>query len=360
MSLNLTINTVEFNDVDGINLVFIGDGFTASQQSLYETKVQTAVEDFFTFEPFDSHREKFNIYSIPTVSNEAGISYITHPKNPITPIIKDTYLGAYFNEGGMIRLTSFAKKQEVEEILTRQFKNRVFLILICNTPTYGGSGMFPDKEFMTVTQITMETQYGKFKELMMHEFGHSFCGLADEYGGNCTTDRPDDWSLPAYDRPNVTQDAVNDRKWDGIISNPQYILGANYCNNKWYRSSNQGLMRGWFEPGTLDEKHNELGVYLTNKRIEQEMLLNKKTITYIDNENVDSSTKLHSKFRKNKKTDIKRDIRINSDVVITAKRTFCRTLYINKGCSLIVSEGCYLYYDELINNGQLIVNGMTI
>ena len=360
MSLSLTINTIEYKGSDAINLVFIGDGFTASQQTLYNNKVQSAIADFFTFEPFDSQRDSFNIYSIPTVSNEAGISYLTHPNNPITEVVKDTYLGSYFNEGGMIRLTSFTKKEEVEEILTREFKNRVFLILICNTPTYGGSGMFPDKKFLTVTQITMETQYGKFKELMMHEFGHSFCGLADEYGGNCTTDKPNDFSLPEYDRPNVTKDIVNERKWDGIVQNPQYILGANYCNSEWYRSSNQGLMRGWFEPGTLDEKHNELGVYLTNKRIEQEILLNKKTITYIDNELVSVRSNIHSKFRKNKRIDRKRDIRINSDVVINSKLTICRTLYINKGCSLTVNSGCYIYYDELVNNGIFINNGETI
>lgn len=361
MSLNLTINTIEYNDINGINIVFIGDGFTASQQSIYNSKVQSAINGFFTFEPFDTQRNKFNIYSIPTISNEAGISYLSHPKNPIVEVIKDTYLGAYFNEGGMIRLTSFTKKQEVEEILTREFKNRVFLVLICNTGTYGGSGMFPDNKFLTVTQITMETQYNKFNELMMHEFGHSFCGLADEYGGNCTTDKPDDFSLPEYDRPNVTSDNINNRKWDGIISNPQYILGANYCNSEWYRSSNQGLMRGWFEPGTLDEKHNELGIYLTNRRIEQEVLLNRKTTTYIDNDDVDESTSdIHPKFRSNRNIERKRDIRINSDVIISARLTICRTLYINKGCSLTLNEGCYLHYDELINNGEFIINGITI
>lgn len=356
MALNLTINTIEYNDPDGINIVFIGDGFTSAQQTTYHNKVTSAVTDFFTFEPFDVHRNKFNIYSIPTVSNQDGISYLSHPKNPITPIVRDTFLGSYFNEGGMIRLTSFTKKVEVEEELTRVFKNRVFLILICNTPTYGGSGMFPDKKFLTVTQITMETQYGKFKELMMHEFGHSFCGLADEYGGNCTTDKPDDFSLPEYDRPNVTRDNVNNRKWDNLVSNPQYILGANYCNSEWYRSSNQGLMRGWFEPGTLDEKHNELGVILTTNRILEEYDMNKKVVTLIDNEIVEENTPLIWKFR-HRNSSKKKDLRINSNVTLSSRSTICKTLYINKGCTLTVERGCLLYYDEIINQGELIYLG---
>lgn len=363
MSLDLAskLVTLEYNNPDGINIVFMGDGFTASQQATYNSKVQTAINGFFTFEPFSTRRGEFNIYSIPTISNESGISYITHPNNPITAVIKDTFLGAYFNEGGMIRLTSFTKKEEVELELTRMFSNRVFVILICNTGTYGGSGMFPDDKFMTVTQITMETQYNTFKELMMHEFGHSFCGLADEYGGNCTTDKPADFSLPIYDRPNVTIDAVNIRKWDGIVQNPQYILGANYCDSMWYRSSEVGLMRGWFVGGTLlDEKHNELGVYLTNKRINEEILSNTRTITYIDDDNVDSNTIMIAKFRRRDNNLNKKDVRINSDVVIRARMSIFKTVYINKGCSLTVNSGSYIYYDRLVNNGTFINNGTLL
>lgn len=347
--MELDILTIDFKHKDAINIVFIGDGFTSGETATYHAKVDNAISGFFTFEPFSNNRDKFNIYSIPTVSNESGISYKTHPDNPITEVIKDTFLGSYFNRGGMIRLTGFDKHEEVEIELTKRFKNRVYLILISNTGTYGGSGQFPDNEFMAVTHVTMETQYGKFKELMMHEFGHSFCGLADEYGGNCTTDRPANWALPLYDRPNVTIDAVNDRKWDNILTNPQYILGANYCNSTWYRSSNQGLMRGWFEAGTLDEKHNELGVYLSQKRIDEEIVLNKKTKTYIKNE------KLNTRYDLNEKNNYKalRNIRINSDVTFN-KTVICNSIYINKGCKLTIGKGATLRYKNIINNGELI------
>ncbi len=359
MSLDLAskLITLEYNGPDGINIIFMGDGFTASQQEAYTTKVETAVNAFFSFEPFDTRRSEFNIYSIPTVSNEAGISYITHPNNPIAPVVKDTFLGAYFNKGGMIRLTSFTKKEEVELELTRMFTNRVFVILICNSPTYGGSGMFPDDKFMTVTQITMETQYNTFKEIMMHEFGHSFGGLGDEYGGNCGSDKPESFTVQGYDRPNVTLDPINDRKWDGIVQDPQYILGANYCNSMWYRSTDVGLMRGWFVGGTLlDEKHNELGIYLLNKRINEEVLSNKKTITYIDDDDVETDTRMIAKFRR-RTNDAKKDVRINSDVVIRAKLSIFKTIYINKGCTLTVESGSYIYYDRMVNNGTFIMNG---
>ncbi len=347
--MDLNITTIEYKHQDAINLIFIGDGFTSGQTATYHAKVQTAVSSFFTFEPFSNHRDKFNIYSIPTVSVDSGISYITHPNNPITPVVKNTFLGSYFNRGGMIRLTGFDKYDELEEELTKHFKNRVFVILISNTPTYGGSGEFPEGKFMTVTHITMETQYNTFDKLMMHEFGHSFCGLADEYGGNCTSDRPANWSLPMYDRANVTDDIVNKRKWDGILTNPQYYLGANYCNSTWYRSSNQGLMRGWFEPGMLDEKHNELGIYLSQKRIEEELVSNKKTITYIENEILKSRYELKEK---NNHKALK-NIRINSNVTFN-KNIICNSLFINKGCTLTIGQGVTVRYKNIINNGELI------
>lgn len=358
MSMNLTINTIEINDIDnGINLVFIGDGFTSSEQQDYHDKVTYAIDSFFTFEPFDLYRDKFNIYSIPTISNESGISYITHPKNPITEVIKDTFLGSYFNRGGMIRLAGFSRNDELEAELTRLFKNRIYLILISNTGTYGGSGQFPDDVYMPVTHITMETQYNRFKELMMHEFGHSFCGLADEYGGNCTSDRPDNWKLPLYDRPNVTNDIVTNRKWDSIVSNPQYFEGANYCNSGWWRSTQSSLMRGWFEPNTIaDEKFNEVSIYHTIKRITDEYKMNKRTVTFLENDYVD--VRMNSVYRKLLKG--RKDIRISSDVIIDSNRIICGNLYINKGCSLEIKEGSVIVYHRLINNGTLINNGRMI
>lgn len=353
MPLDLNITTIDFNHKDAINIVFIGDGFTSAQTATYHAKINSAINDFFSFEPFTGNRDKFNIYSIPTVSVDSGISIKSHPNNPLTPVVKNTFLGAYFNEGGMIRLTSFDKKEELEIELTRRFKNRPFVILISNASTYGGSGMYPDDRFMTVTQITMETQYNTFKEIMMHEFGHSFCGLADEYGGNCVSDKPVNFSLPLYDRPNVTNDIVNKRKWDNIVLNPQYIEGANYCNTGWWRSSQSSLMRGWFESGTLlDQQFNELSKYHIQKRIEEEIASNKKTKTYINNEIVKDRYNL--KKRNNYKA--LRNIRINSDVVFD-KSMICNSLFINKGCSLTINKGVTVRYKKIINNGTLINNG---
>ena len=86
--MELNITNIEINDIDnGINLVFIGDGFTSTQQQLYHDKITYAVQSFFEFVPFNEYRNKFNIYSIPTISNESGISYKTHPNNPITEVI---------------------------------------------------------------------------------------------------------------------------------------------------------------------------------------------------------------------------------------------------------------------------------
>lgn len=351
MSLNLTINQLEFNREDGINLVFIGDGFTSAQQTAYHNKVQVAINGMFSFNPFNQFRNYFNIYSIPTVSNESGISTITHPNNPVTPVIKDTFLGAYFNEGGMIRLTSFTKKEELEIELTKVFKNRVFVILICNTPTYGGSGMFPDDKFLTITQVTMETQYNTFKELLIHEFGHSFCGLADEYGGNCMSDKPANFALPLYDRPNVTNDIVNNRKWDNIVENPQYVEGANYCNTGWWRSSVSSIMRNWFEPGTLlDQQFNDVSVYHIIKRIRDEFKLAKKTDTYLGvniiNNRYNLLLRLSSFLSSN------RNIRVNGILTVN-KPISCTNLWINKGAILIIGPGGGIRCKKMINNGVI-------
>lgn len=352
MALELNPITIQYNGEHAINLVFIGDGFTINEQIAYQNKVGVAIDGMFTFEPFNSLKSFFNIYSVPTISNDSGISVVTHPNNPVTPVVKDTYLGGYFNEGGLARLTSFTKKVELETELVKIFKNKVYVILISNTGEYGGSGEFPEDKFMTVTHITMDTQYNQFVKLMMHEFGHSFGGLADEYGGNCGSDLPPDWGTADFNRANITDDIVNNRKWD-FLDNPQYFQGGNYCNVGWWRSSQSSLMRGWFEGGTtLDEDYNPLCKFLLKKRIYDELQVNKKTITYINNQ------KLKSRYSLNFTHNflMRKNVRINSCVEV-GRDIFCNNLWINFGAKLIINSGAVIRCKHLINNGEIINNG---
>lgn len=346
--------TIQYYGEHAINIIFIAEGFQESEQDAFHLKVDAAVESFFSYEPYKYFREAFNIYSIPTVSVDSGVSTISHPNNPTTPIVKDTFLKAFFNSNGFARLLGFEKTEELELALVKLFKNKVYPILICNSPLYGGAGNFPEDNFMSWTIVTMETQYNQFGKLLLHEFGHSFGGLADEYGGNCTTNRPARWDEVLYDRPNVTKDIVNDRKWD-FLENPVYIEGANYCNTGWWRSSNYSLMRGWFQTGTIeDEDFNILSKILIQRRIGEELEMNRKTLTL-------TGGIINTRFSdKRKNSDkLKYNLRINGDVNI--RRSYiCDNLWVNKGSKLVIERGVTVRYKNLINKGEIVNLGNLI
>lgn len=271
----IEIIEIQFNGNEYINLYFIGDGFTESEQNDYHNKVNDAITALFNKEPFDAHQDKFNIYSIPTISNESGISTINHPSNPVTEDLKDTFLGSYRNRDGLIRYTDFFKKTELREYFKNKSKKKTYLCVIANATYYGGSGDLPDYTFMPTTHVMLDEQYNTFGNLFIHELGHAFGGLADEYGGDCTGSGLPDFDEVLYDRPNVTKDNVNDRKWD-YLPDPQYILGANYCNTEWYRSTQDSLMRSWFEPGNADEEFNQVSKDALVNRINDEIAINSR------------------------------------------------------------------------------------
>ena len=323
----LTINTINYNSEDAIDIVFIADGFTAAEQSTYESYVAQAVGYLFDNPPFDTESNKFNIYSIPTVSNESGISVQGG-------ISVDTFLKTHLNENNLPRLTGLPDESRsfLRNELKKVFKKKIYPIIIMNTGVYGGSGeLNREPRFMSVTQVTLDTEYHAFRELLVHEFGHSFIDLADEYGGDCSSSEVDDWDIDHYDKKNVTQDATNNRKWDDLVTSPQYILGANYCDTDWYRSSPSDIMRS-VGSGNI---HNELGQILAEERIEEDIDYNTDVVSFQDNGLFNLSS-----YRN-------QNIRIHADEISVRKDVKCKNLYVAEDSHLILEQGSRIICDTV-------------
>ena len=176
------------------------------------------------------------------------------------------------------------------------------------------------------------------KYLVKHEFGHSFGDLADEYSSTCTPAViPEHLTFEIMDKDNVTYDNVNDRKWDDIVVNPQYFLGANYCTNEWYRSSSTGLMRAL---GNIPQ-HNELGKILVQNRIDEDIAYNQKVESY----QVDGPMTLPSE------TD--RNIRIHADNSVLTSNLTCDNLYIAEDSNLDVEYGVTINCNSITALGTI-------
>jgi IgA peptidase M64 len=156
------------NSANRVDIAILGDGYTSSQMQKYKDDVQNAMTQFFNNEPFHEYRNFFNVHRIDVVSSQSGAD---HPEKAL---FVNTALDATYNCTGIQRLIC-VNNGKVFTILGNSLNpsQRDIVLVIVNDPEYGGSG-----GSVAVTSTNVEVL-----ELILHELGHSFGLLADEYGG---------------------------------------------------------------------------------------------------------------------------------------------------------------------------------
>lgn len=149
-----------------VDLVFIAEGYTAEDKEKFIDDATRFTDVLFSTEPYKSSRDKFNVYGVFRPSAERG------PDEPRQGVYKNTALNASFNAFDLDRymLTE-------EGILLREIAGQVpydTIVVLVNSKRYGGGGIYNDYCITTVDHFSS-------KRVFLHEFGHSFAGLADEY-----------------------------------------------------------------------------------------------------------------------------------------------------------------------------------
>ncbi len=173
-----------------IKYVFLSDGYQAAQLPTYITHV-TAMKNFFlTQTPFQQYQNFFNFYAIEVPSVDSGAD---HPQNaadeavpPTQPVlVANTYFNSTFDAFGIHRLVVPQNGAAISGVLASNFPTYNQAFILVNSPFYGGSG----------GANATSTVDPSANEVAIHEIGHSFANLADEYaiGGqgekpNRTTD----------------------------------------------------------------------------------------------------------------------------------------------------------------------------
>lgn len=163
------------DDDKRINLVILGDGYQASEFSKFETDATNFMNAMFSQEPFASYENYFNVYIIKVPSNESGA---THPRtaadepNPVVPMLTvDNYFGTSYDNYNIHRLLYTFNTALISTVLANNFPQYDQALVLVNSPYYGGSGgTFPISSTGTDA-----------REIAIHEIGHSFVDLKDEY-----------------------------------------------------------------------------------------------------------------------------------------------------------------------------------
>jgi len=149
-----------------VDFVILGDGYTAREQKKFAADARRLTEVLFATSPFKEHRNDFNVWALCPPAAESGIS------RPSTGIYHDSPLGATYDAFGSERYMLTFDNHALRKVA--QFAPYEFIEILANNRTYGGGGIF--NLYSTVAADNAFANY-----VFVHEFGHHFAGLADEY-----------------------------------------------------------------------------------------------------------------------------------------------------------------------------------
>ncbi len=251
---------------DGIDLVIVGDGFIDTDMETggeYETRMQEAMNHFFSEEPYTTYRNRYNVYAVKAVSKNSGVDGVN-----------DTVFSCQFGEGTLISgddTTVFAYALKVPSITNT---NNLTVISVLNSSNYAGTCyMYTNDAAIAYCPIIYNTDEN-FRQIIIHEAGgHGFAKLLDEYAYTGTI--PDDrvayfnnyekawgWgaNVDVVSDPSTIQwaDLLADSRYSGLVGiyegSMTYEYGA-------YRPTDVSIMRyntGGYNPPSRKEIYRRI------------------------------------------------------------------------------------------------------
>ena len=213
-----------------IHIAYVAEGYTLQEMNVFREDARKAMGYLFSYEPFKSMRNRFQIVAVESPSQESGTS------EPHKGIWKNTALHSHFDTFYSDRYLTTLNLSDLHYLLAGVPYEHI--IVLVNTNKYGGGGI------LNSYNLSM-THHPAFRPVVVHEFGHSFAGLADEYAY-------DNESIPMYPydvkpwEKNITTMVRFENKWENLIGQiPQvgFYEGAGYSLKHIYRASHDCRMR---------------------------------------------------------------------------------------------------------------------
>jgi hypothetical protein len=155
-----------------VDILILGDGYAKSDMEKFRKDAKHFSETLFSYQPFKKHKNDFNVRAMEVVSAESGIDM------PDKNVWKNTALGTMYNTFGSARYVLTEENRTLRDIAgTAPYD---FITILVNDNRYGGGGIFN----LYTTSFTQPAKVGQEWEMdyvYVHEFGHCFGGLGDEY-----------------------------------------------------------------------------------------------------------------------------------------------------------------------------------
>jgi len=218
-----------------VDLLFVAEGYTVGQMDKFHKDCRKFMEYLFSMEPYKSRMDDFNVTAVDVISPEQGTDI------PDQGIWKHTALNSHFYTFYIDRYLTVTDYKAIADNVAGVPFDALFIVV--NEEKYGGGGIYNSYALGTAGD---ELSY----QVFVHEFGHSFAGLGDEYFT----------SEAAYENfyisdiepwePNITTMADFGSKWKDMMDSGKWDEaqvgiheGGGYMAKGVYRSREDCRMR---------------------------------------------------------------------------------------------------------------------
>ena len=217
-----------------IDVVIVPEGYTADEMELFYKDAAIAVNSLLSHEPFKTMQDRFNILVVELASKDGEVSV------PKEGLWTETALSSSFSTFYSDRyLTTLRLRQLHDKLAGIPYEH---IIILANTDVYGGGGIFNSYTLTTA-------HHAQFAPVVVHEFGHSFGGLADEYFYDDQYEQYYNSETEPWE-PNITTKVDFDSKWKDLMPDKAGLYeGGGYMS--------KGVWRGSFDCRMKTNKYPE-------------------------------------------------------------------------------------------------------
>ena len=205
-----------------VNIVFLGDGYKQNQMADYIADVEDVTSALFNTVPYSNYTNYFNVYAVEVPSDDSGTDHPgTAPdcggyNNDV--FYADTYFDSSFDLYNIHRLLYIENSSAAFDVLTDNVPDWDIIFVMVNTTMYGGAG----------GTFAVFSRHQSSTEIAIHEIGHSFAGLSDEYWAGFNYARENS-NMTENDNP----DTITWSPW--LYDNGIGIYPYEYPGNEWFR-----------------------------------------------------------------------------------------------------------------------------
>ena len=228
-----------------VDIVILPEGYTVDEMSKFQQDCQNLANVFAQAEPFASHINDFNFRAVLAPSEESGVDI------PASHTWVRTILNSHFYTFYIDRYCTTRDYFSVKDVAANAPYDQIYILV--NSTVYGGGGFYNFYSMSTSGNMSSS-------DVIVHEFGHAFAGLADEY------EEPDNPLALLYNlnvepwEPNITTLVDFDSKWADLVApgtpiptpnSNQYnntvgaFEGGGYLTHGMYRPQRNCMMRNY-------------------------------------------------------------------------------------------------------------------